>query len=323
VLDQIQFADEEAPEGSTSRAEFLASVYAGLSAAQKTLECKYLYDERGSELFDQICDLPEYYPTRTEISILQDCEQEIAEALGSGIEIVELGSGASLKTRLLLGALDQPSLYVPIDISEDFLLSVACKLREEFSELRVDPIVADFMRPFALPEKGASKRLLFFPGSTIGNLHREEAGVFLADLHASTDADQFLIGVDLKKYAGVLHAAYDDAAGITAEFNLNMLRRINRELGATFDLDKFEHSAPYNAARGRVEMHLVSKIKQQVRVHDRYYDFTAGETIHSENSYKYDLEEFESLVEKAGWSKRKVWTDKKGYFAVFLLDATR
>jgi len=303
------------------REAFLASVQAGLSRKQKTLECKYLYDERGSELFDQICDLPEYYPTRTEIGILRECLAAVAERLGEGVEIVELGSGASIKTRILLTALKRPSRYVPIDISEEFLLGVAAGLRADYPGLSIEPVVGDFMEPLALPPKSTKHRLLFFPGSTIGNLHRSEAGTFLQDLRVGTSADRFLIGVDLKKDKATLEAAYDDAAGVTAEFNLNMLRRINRELDATFDLGEFQHRAVYNNVLGRVEMHMVSLAKQTVRVHDQYFTFLNGETIHSENSYKYGIEEFKTLAEKSGWLQEALWTDTESRFAVYLLKA--
>lgn len=302
--------------------DFLVSVQNGLSQAQKTLECKYLYDEKGSELFDQICDLPEYYPTRTEVGILRSCAGEIADTIGENAEIVELGSGASLKTRLLLSAMNLPALYVPVDISKDYLLAVADILREDYPDLVVEPAVADFIAPFILPQKGPGrKRLLFFPGSTIGNLHRGEASEFLCSLRKMADADYFLIGVDLKKDKAVLEAAYDDAAGVTAAFNLNILRRINRELGATFDLAKFKHRAAYNEKRGRVEMHIDSVSPQRVRVGDHYFDFAAGESIHSENSYKYGEDEFENMTLSTGWQKQQLWTDPDKMFAVFLLKA--
>lgn len=321
MLDMIKTSEiNNKSDDLASREAFLASVHAGLAGKQKTLECKYFYDEYGSELFDQICDLPEYYPTRTEVGILKGKANEIASELGTDIEIVELGSGASIKTRILLAALDAPSLYVPIDISEDFLLKVADGLQKDFPQTAISPVVADFMQPFDLPDK-KKKRLLFFPGSTIGNLHREQAKEFLIALREQTFSDQFLIGVDLKKDIAVLEAAYDDAAGVTAAFNLNLLRRINRELGATFDLAKFAHRAVYNQDEGRVEMHLVSLADQIVRVCDRHFDFREGETIHSENSYKYSLEEFAELAEVSGWQRKSVWTDAGKRFAVFLLEA--
>jgi len=300
--------------------DFLSSVYKGLSQPQKTLECKYLYDKKGSELFDQICDLPEYYPTRTEVEILQTFAGEIAKAVGTNAEIVELGSGASLKTRLLLSAMDTPALYVPVDISKEYLLAVSQTLRADYPGLAVEPVVADFMMPFSLPKKTEGQnRLLFFPGSTIGNLHRQGAGEFLKSLRVFAGADYFLIGVDLKKDRAVLEAAYDDAAGVTAEFNLNMLRRINRELGATFDLGKFRHRAVYNDTLGRVEMHMESVVEHQVRVGERNFNFAEGETIHSENSYKYEQSEFEALAHLAGWKNKLLWTDSDSKFAVFLL----
>jgi len=318
VLDKIDYID--GGEGlSADHAAFRASVHAGLSARQKTLECKYLYDEAGSELFDQICDLPEYYPTRTEIGILETNAAAIAESVGTGVEIIELGSGASIKTRILLSALDAPRRYIPVDISEEFVLSVAAGLSADYPHIAVEPVVADFMESFPLPDPTNASRLLFFPGSTIGNLHRSEAEVFLRDLRVRTGAKQFLIGVDLKKDKAVLEAAYDDAAGVTAEFNLNMLRRINRELGGTFDLAKFRHRAIYNETEGRVEMHMASLAEQTVRVGSRKYGFTEGETIHSENSYKYGLVEFEELATRAGWRRDQVWTDTNSLFAVFLL----
>jgi len=320
MLNKINFVDDDT-NLSADRAAFLASVLAGLSQPQKTLECKYLYDAAGSELFDQICDLPEYYPTRTEIGILEDNQGAIAESLGSGVEIIELGSGASIKTRILLSALNAPRRYVPVDISEDFVLGVAAGLRADYPGLVVEPVVADFMAPFELPVKTDAKRLLFFPGSTIGNLHRTDAASFLKSLRKETGADKFLIGVDLKKDTAVLEAAYDDAAGVTADFNLNMLRRINRELGGTFDLGKFKHRALYNRTEGRVEMHLLSLADQSVRVVDQDFTFREGETIHTENSYKYGLGEFAKMVAAAGWDTQHVWTDDRDLFAVFLLAA--
>jgi len=325
VFDKIK--DNAVADNSTAadvdafKLEFLASVCNGLSQPQKTLECKYLYDEQGSELFDQICDLPEYYPTRTEIGILEDNQAAIAGYLGEGAEIVELGSGASIKTRILLSALAAPERYVPVDISEEFMLEVAAGLRQDYPGLAVEPVVADFMAPFDLPAKSKGQRLLFFPGSTIGNLHRAQAAEFIKSLRTSTVADQFLIGVDLKKDTQVLEAAYDDAAGVTAAFNLNMLRRINRELDANFVLEKFKHRAVYNKAQGRVEMHMASLAAQSVRVADKTFTFAEGETIHSENSYKYGLNEFEEMVAAAGWKKQHVWTDADSLFAVFLLAA--
>lgn len=320
MLDKIEYTGEDEAL-SADRAAFMVSAHSGLSKAQKTLECKYLYDGAGSELFDQICDLPEYYPTRTEIGILEDNQGAIAASLGKGVEIIELGSGASVKTRILLSALNTPRRYVPVDISEDFVLQVAAGLRADYPGLAVEPVVADFMAPFQLPEKTGATRLLFFPGSTIGNLHRADAASFLNSLKEKTGADKFLIGVDLKKDKSVLEAAYDDAAGVTANFNLNMLRRINRELRGTFDLTKFKHRAIYNEGEGRVEMHMVSLCAQSVRVAGRGFTFREGETIHSENSYKYGLGEFAKMVAAAGWDTQHVWTDDEDLFAVFLLVA--
>ena len=325
MLDKVEFvAGSDDEKSRHDRVAFRASVIAGLSADQKTLECKYLYDDLGSDLFDQICDLPEYYPTRTELGILETATPEIARMVGSRAELVELGSGASRKTRLLLSAFDTPSLYVPVDISADYMMDVAEQLRGEYPTLNVEPVVADFIAPFELPKKsGKGNRLLFFPGSTIGNLHRAEAAEFLRSLATSSDADYFVIGVDLKKDTAILEAAYDDAAGVTAAFNLNLLRRINRELGANFDLDRFKHKAVYNEVEGRVEMHLVSRTAQNVSVGDCEFEFGKGETIHSENSYKYGLNEFADMAKAAGWRSEQVWTDPDTLFAVFLLAAPR
>ncbi len=297
---------------------FLNSVISGLSKPQKTLECKYLYDEKGSELFDAICDLPEYYPTRTEISIFEERLAEISEVLGEGCEIIELGSGAGRKTRMLLDALNAPSLYVPVDISEDFVLEVADGLRASYPNLKVSPSIADFMAGFEVPVKAAS-RTLFFPGSTIGNLTPEVAEVFLRQLKENTQADYFLIGVDLKKKKETLEAAYDDAAGVTAAFNLNLLHRANKELNATFKVEQFRHRALYNENEGRVEMHLVSLKQQTVSVDARVFEFAEEETIHTENSYKYSVDEFSALVEKANWYIKTCWTDCEDKFAVMLL----
>ena len=325
MLDKVEYI--AAPEDATSEKDntaFRVSVIAGLSAKQKTLECKYLYDDLGSDLFDQICDLPEYYPTRTELGILEAATPEIARIVGNNAELVELGSGASRKTRLLLSAFDTPALYVPVDISADYMMDVAAKLRGEYPALNVEPVVADFIAPFELPVKSErGSRLLFFPGSTIGNLHRSEAAEFLRSLARTSDADYFVIGVDLKKDPAILEAAYDDAAGVTAAFNLNLLRRINRELGANFDLVQFEHKAIYNEGEGRVEMHMVSRTAQNVFVGDSEFEFGKGETIHSENSYKYGLDEFADMAKAAGWQSEQFWTDPDTLFAVFLLAAPR
>ena len=317
-MDDLKFVETQTAVNGGE--EFMQSVLSGLGNAQKTLECKFLYDERGSELFDAICDLPEYYPTRTEISIFEEILPEIAEFLGESIEVIELGSGAGRKTKMLLDALNAPSLYVSVDISEEFVLEVAESLQARYPNLEVKPSIADFMAGFDVPTK-VSKRMLFFPGSTIGNLTPGEAEEFLGKLRENTQADYFLIGVDLKKSRAVLEAAYDDAQGVTAEFNLNLLHRANRELAANFDVNAFRHHAVYNQAEGRIEMHLVSLKDQIVQIGECRFTFAEGETIHTENSYKYAVDEFSELVERAGWQLENCWTDKEGKFAVMMLEA--
>ncbi len=313
-----QWLDDPAAE--ETHAEFQASVLRGLTNPRKTLECKYFYDERGSELFDEICRQPEYYPTRVETGILERHAGEIAGLVGPGAELVELGSGASLKTRILLRALERPARYVPVDISVDYMHSAATALALEFPGLAVWPVIADFTAPFQLPRRTAGRpRLLFFPGSTIGNFHPADAARFLATTCLGLAADGLLIGVDLKKDPAVLDAAYNDGSGVTATFNLNLLERINRELGASFDLAAFEHRAAYVERRGRVEMHLRSVLDQTVRVAGRDIDFAAGETINTENSYKYSIEEFRDLAARSRWRLNHTWCDDQGRFSVHLL----
>ncbi|MEZ4282708.1 MAG: L-histidine N(alpha)-methyltransferase [Myxococcota bacterium] len=301
--------------------EFEQSVLRGLSAQRKFLECKYFYDERGSALFDQICRQPEYYPTATEIRILEDCAEEVAEWIGPGAELVELGSGASLKTRIVLRALQRPARYVPVDISADYLQAAVDSLPAEFPGLEVRPLIADFTAPFRLPPRAEGvPRLLFFPGSTLGNFHPADASAFLRDTCRGLSADALLIGVDLEKDPAVLDAAYNDAAGVTAAFNLNLLKRINRELGADFRLEDFAHEANYVEGRHRVEMHLRSLRDQTVRLGRREVRFAAGERIHTENSYKYSVEAFCDLAEQARWRRRRTWTDEHRLFSVHLLE---
>jgi len=303
---------------------FRRSVEAGLSGTQKTLEAKYFYDAAGSDLFDDICELEEYYPTRTETKILQGRLGELAALAGPSVEVVELGSGSSLKTHHLLSALDRPARYIPLDISASYLDGAAKRLKDFFPDLVIAPLEADFSTNLELPEqKGGGKRLLFFPGSTIGNFHREDARIFLERMYHETQADLFLIGVDLKKDKAILEAAYDDREGVTAAFNLNLLTRINRELGGDFDLSNFEHMARYEEVLGRVEMHIVSSKAQQVRIGNFTVDFTAGETIHTENSNKYTPEEFKALASGTGWVPVKLWMDEKELFSIHLLEAQR
>ena len=291
---------------------------AGLSLPQKAIPPKYFYDAAGSRLFERICRLPEYYVTRAELSLTRMHIAAIARFAGQGCELVEYGSGESLKTRLLIRAL-RPAAYVPIDISEIALRQSTRKLSKSFPWLKIIPVPGDFSRPIELP-RARAPRVVYFPGSTIGNLDPEEAHAFLA--MTRDQAGRMLVGVDLKKDANVLHAAYNDSRGVTAAFNLNILARINRELGADFDLRKFSHYAFYNAAAGRIEMHLVSLARQSVRVarHHRFR-FERGESIHTENSYKYSVEGFRALAARAGYSGKKVWSDRKGLFALHGLKA--
>lgn len=300
--------------------EFRHAVVLGLSAPIKTLECKYFYDEVGSELFNQICGTPEYYLTRTENQILTSCVAKISEIVGERAEIIELGSGASLKTRLLLEALNRPRVYVPVDISAEYLLRATDALQHDFPMLDISPIIADFSKNLHIARReGEGNRLLFFPGSTIGNFKPEEAVNLLSRTLNDLMADYFLIGFDLVKERKTLESAYNDASGITAAFNLNLLKRINSELNGTFDISKFRHEARYNQAKRRVEMHIVSLKAQRARIGELELDFASGESIHTENCYKYSCNSFEAMATEAGWRMERVWTDEKNLFAVALL----
>jgi dimethylhistidine N-methyltransferase len=297
---------------------FLEDVVAGLSLPQKALPPKYFYDAKGSKLFERICRLPEYYLTRAELSLTRKNIASIRKFAGRDCELLEYGSGESLKTRLLIRAL-RPKTYLPVDISPSALERATARLSREFPWLRIVPVAADFSRPLDLPPARAP-RTAYFPGSTIGNLTPEEAHGFLARSRAY--AGRMLIGADLKKDANVLHAAYNDSRGVTAAFNLNLLERINRELGADFDLRRFSHYAFYNAACGRIEMHLISLQEQKVKIGAHRFGFERGESIHTENSYKYSLEGFRALAMNAGFRQARWWTDRRGLFALFGLIAT-
>jgi len=313
-------ATDATTERSAALSAFERSVRAGLSASPKTLEAKYFYDDAGSVLFDQITDLPEYYLTRAETQVLTNHRGEMAMLIGPGAELVELGSGASIKTRLLLSALVDPAAYVPIDISADHMAAAADTLGTLHPDLPIHPVAADFMNPLRLPAPIANgRRVLFFPGSTIGNLQPIEAELFLDRMRRETEADMMIIGIDLAKDRETLEAAYNDNAGVTAAFNLNLLTRINRELGGTFAIDRFRHEARYNFSAGRIEMHLVSLADQTVTIGDFSVDLRADETIHSENSYKYSVADFHRLADAGGWSAQSVWTDDNGRFSVHLL----
>ena len=303
-------------------AGFRKDVVQGLSKPQKTLPCQYFYDEAGSVLFEQITELDEYYPTRTEIGILNTHAHEIADTLGSDVLLVEYGAGASTKTRILLDHLTHPAGYVPIDVSEEFLLQTAAGLRREYPDLPVHPIIGDFMIRLGLPSHVTGRPVGFFPGSTIGNLDDAEINTFMRAARALLgQSGQFLIGVDLRKSPDILLPAYDDAAGVTAAFNLNLLTRINRELNADFDLSAFAHRAIWNDEASRIEMHLESLTDQRVHIGPEEFCFAAGETIHTENSRKFDLQALSAQMVAAGWRSTQVWHDANGYFAVILLEA--
>lgn len=300
--------------------DFALDAMAGLSAEPKTLPAKYFYDDGGSALFEAITALPEYYPTRTELGILKERAGEIAQLIPSGGALIEFGSGSTAKARIVLDAA-AVAAYVPVDISAGFLSQEAARLGRDLPGLRILPIAADFTKPFELPPAIRLRaRVGFFPGSTIGNFEPPEAARFLRHAAALLGRGAHLIvGVDLIKDVAVLNAAYNDAAGVTAAFNLNLLRRINRELGADFDLNRFRHHAFFNRARNRVEMHLASCAAQEIRLCDRTISFARDETIHTENSYKYSVDSFQALAAEAGWSPVAVWTDPARYFSVHAL----
>jgi dimethylhistidine N-methyltransferase len=302
---------------------FAGDVIDDLSQHPKRLSPKYFYDATGSELFEQITLLPEYYPTRTELGILRDRASEVAAIIPEGAALVEFGAGATTKVRLLL---EQCAFgaYVPVDISGDFLKAQADALRKDFPALSVYPVAADFTAPFALPDAvKAMPKVGFFPGSTLGNFEPHEACAFLRSAGEILGKDaRMVIGVDLEKDERVLYDAYNDAAGVTARFNLNVMVRINRELGGNFDTNAFMHRAIYNRDRHRIEMHLISKKAQTVRVLGRSFSFRAGETIHTESSYKYSLERFTALARGSGWTALESWTDPAGMFSVHALVAS-
>jgi len=308
---------------ASSLAECRQDILAGLTAAQKHLSPKYLYDRRGSELFDEICSLPEYYATRTELAVLSANAAEIAALVGPSADVVELGAGSSLKARLLLDSLDRPTSYQPVDISAAYLLQQAAEVAATYPSVTVRPVLADFTRPFTLPSAVTAQRMLvFFPGSTIGNLSREHAAALLASLAERTHGAALLIGVDICKDAAVLHDAYNDSRGVTAEFNLNLLTRLNRELGADFDLASFEHDAVYDSVHNRIEMRLVSQRHQVVRVAGVAILFRSGEYIVSEHSHKYAPKEFADLARAAGWAPSRCWIDDDARFSVHYFRAS-
>lgn len=305
------------------RDTFLKDVVMGLRSTPKRLASKYFYDERGSQLFDEITELPEYYPTRTEVGILQTYADQIAAAVGPDKAVIEYGSGSGLKTRLLLEMLEAPRSYVPVEISGAFLEASAAQLRDEFPSVDITPIHADYTRPFDLPSGLEKDRMVFFPGSTIGNFTVLESQNFLAQIARQVGrGGGLLIGVDLKKDPAVLHAAYNDSKGVTAEFNRNVLLRINDRLDGDFDVSAFYHHACYAPAEGRIEMHLVSARAQTVRLSDHTFEFEEGETVLTEYSHKYSPSQFDTLAQRAGFERKAFWTDADRYFGVFYFEVT-
>ncbi len=303
--------------------DFARALLAGLSAVHKEIPCKYFYDAEGSALFDKICALPEYYVTRTELALLARHADEFAALVGADTELVEFGAGSGRKVRLLLDAVVRPRAYLPIDISSDYLLASAARIDADYPDLIVKPVIADFSRPFVLPPvtRGARRRIGFFPGSTIGNFTPEATLQFLRNAARLFRGGGLLVGVDLVKDPAVLHAAYNDAAGLTAAFNKNLLARADRELGADFDLSLFHHHACYNPLLQRIEMYLVSAARQQVRIAGHVVSFVEGEAVHTENSHKMTIEGFRSLAVKAGFAPRAIWCDVQRLFSLHWLEA--
>lgn len=308
----IRFSDYHPP-----LFDFYGEVISGLQQTPKVISPKFFYDQKGSQLFDQICELPEYYPTRTEMALLQENADEIAEVIGFDCCLIEPGSGSSQKIRLLLDTI-QPTAYMPMDISKQHLLNAAAQLAEEYPWLDIHAACADFTTELVIPDTAHQvRKVAFFPGSSIGNFEPRDAQAFLQHLSATVGpGGGLLIGVDLKKDPEVLQRAYNDAAGITAAFNKNLLTRINNELNGDFDLDLFRHDAFYNQGKGRIEMHLRSLCEQTVQVRDKAIHFDINESIHTENSYKYTRLEFQWLAAKAGFTLEKSWIDSNGLFGL-------
>ncbi|KWT72484.1 MULTISPECIES: L-histidine N(alpha)-methyltransferase [unclassified Variovorax] len=303
--------------------DFGRELFEGLSRSPRGISPKFFYDAAGSQLFDRICELPEYYPTRTEMRILTERAPEIAAQIGPHAEVIEFGAGSLTKVRLLLDALHAPRRYVPIDISGEHLEAAAQRLRTDYPHLGVLPVVADYTMPLVLPARGEGlgQRVGFFPGSTLGNFSPDEALAFLQLAQRLLRGGGLLLGVDLVKDPARLHAAYNDAQGVTAAFNLNLLRRANRELGTDFDLEGFSHAAFYNAPLRRIEMHLASRRAQTVTLDGQRFHFEEGETIHTENSYKFTVDGLQALAVKAGLRPAAVWTDPEQLFSVHWLQS--
>ena len=314
-------AAEAVAAGPSCDPDLAAHVLEGLARPQKALPSRFFYDARGSALFEQITTLDEYYLTRTEIDLLERHADDMAALIGARASVIEFGSGSSRKVPILLRALEEPAAWVPIDIDDETLAQSVRDMRARFPDLRLVPIHADFMQPVALPDGELSaNRIGFFPGSTIGNFRPHEALAFLRRVGTTLGRNAaMVIGVDRKKDLSTLLSAYDDADGVTAAFNRNLLVRINRELGADFDLDAFAHEARYAIGRGRIEMHLVARTPQRVHVLGRTFLFEAGETIHTEVSCKYTIDEFRLLARAAGWQPVESWSDPQDWFAIHFL----
>jgi dimethylhistidine N-methyltransferase len=313
----------EDPAAVPAHQEFARDLLAALAKRPRLLSPKYFYDAAGSALFDRICELPEYYLTRCELGLLSAHAPEIADHIGAGAEIVEFGAGSLAKIRLLLDAVARPGRYLPIDISGEHLAAAARRLQQDYPRLEVVPVVADYTKGLRLPPRlrRGIRRVGFFPGSTIGNLSPDEALRFLKQAAVLLRGGALLLGADLVKAPAVLHAAYNDAQGVTAAFNLNLLTRANRELGADFDPAGFAHSAFYNAGLQRIEMHLMSLRRQEVGVCGHRYEFAEGETLHTENSHKFTIDSLHALAVHAGLRPGPVWTDKHRRFGLLWLDA--
>lgn len=309
----------EPPFGTPLQADpFAQDLAACLSHTPRQLSPKWFYDETGSRLFEQICELPEYYPTRTELGLLERHGAEMAACMGEGVDLIEFGAGATRKVGLLLQHLPDAHRFMPIDISGEHLVASQAPLRARFPALTIEPLAADFTAPLALPP-AVGRRVGFFPGSSIGNFEPAQAQALLRRMAGWLTGGGLLVGVDLVKDPAVLHAAYNDAAGVTAAFNRNVLARANRELGCDFDLDGFAHAAFYHPVLQRIEMHLVSRRRQTVRLGDASFAFEEGESLHTENSYKYTVERFQALARSAGWRPQAVWCDEDRRFSVHWL----
>lgn len=316
----LAMANDATPDVSDDHAQILE----GLRSEQKWTAPKYFYDERGSELFDEICRLPEYYPTRTELALMDRHLDEIARLVGPRASVIEFGAGSSVKVRKLLDSLDRPAAYVPVEISADYLVRQAEELARDYPDVHVQPVFADFTRPFELPDHPVTpeRNLVFFPGSTIGNFTRPQAADLLEVMKLEAGAGgALLIGVDLRKDPAVLHAAYNDSQGVTAAFNLNVLERFNRELGANFDLENFRHEAIYDRGEGRIEMRLVSTQAQLVAIVGTRIPFAANEHIITEYSHKYSVDEFVALAEGAGFNAARTWIDDDSLFSIHFMTA--